>query len=158
LKKGFIVILFGYILILIETALGSLFQFGQVRLDGLVPLIAWHGLQSGLPSGIVPVLGLGVLSEQTSVMQTGLYTISYVGEYLVIRYILNHVAFVAIWQTMILVSFLSVEIMAILLVGSGAADLFWPWGFIQALLNGIFVPFWFFIFDKANSIIFSSDR
>jgi hypothetical protein len=155
LKKALVAIFFGYILLLIETALGPLFQFGQIRLDGLVPLIAWYGLQYSLPGGILAVLGLGILSEQLSAMPAGLYALAYASEYLMIRYILNHIVCAAAWQQMVLVSFLSIEVMAVLLIGNGAAELLWPWGFAQALLNGILAPFWFFVFDKANSVIFS---
>jgi hypothetical protein len=155
LKKALVAISFGYILLLIETALGPLFQFGQIRLDGLVPLIAWYGFQHYLPGGILAVLGLGILSEQLSSMPAGLYTLAYASEYLMIRYILNHIMCTDAWQQMTLVSFLSIEVVSVLLIGSGAAELLWPWGFAQALLNGILAPFWFFVFDRANSLIFS---
>jgi cell shape-determining protein MreD len=157
LKKALVVIFFGYILLLIETALGFPFQSGQIRLDGLVPLIAWYGLQHPLPGGILAVLGLGILSEQMSAMPDGLYALAYAGEYLMIRYILNHILCAATWQQMMLVSFLSIEVVAVLLIGSGAAELLWPWGFAQALLNGVFAPFWFFVFNKTNSVIFKED-
>jgi len=158
LKKALVVIFFGYVLLLIETALGFPFQLGQIRLDGLVPLVAWYGLQHSLPGGILAVLGLGILSEQMSAMPAGLYALAYAGEYLMIRYILNHIVCAAAWQQMMLVSFLSIEVVAVLLIGSGAAELLWPWGFAQALLNGVLAPFWFFVFDKANSVIFSEDK
>ncbi|MEA1867976.1 MAG: hypothetical protein U9N19_07760 [Thermodesulfobacteriota bacterium] len=156
-KKALLVIFFGYVLLLIETAMGFPFQLGQIRLDGLVPLVAWYGLQHSLPSGILAVLGLGILSEHMSAMPVGLYILAYAGEYLMIRYVLNHIVCAAAWQQMLLVSFLSIEVVAVLLIGSGAADLLWPWGFAQALLNGVFSPFWFFVFNKANSVIFSED-
>jgi cell shape-determining protein MreD len=155
LKKGLVAISFGYILLIIETALGPLFQFGQIRIDGLVPLTAWYGLQHPLPGGILAVLGLGILSEQLSAMPAGLYTLAYAGEYLMIRYILNHIMCTSAWQQVMLVSFLSIEVVSVLSIGSGAAELLWPWGFAQALLNGVLAPFWFFVFDKANSFIFS---
>ena len=155
MKKALVAIFFGYVLLLIETAWGFLLQFGQTRLDGLVPLVAWYGLQHPLPGGILAVLGLGILSEQMSAMPTGLYALAYAGEYLMIRYILNHIVCAAVWQQIMLVSFLSIEVMAVLLIGSGGAELLWPWGFAQALLNGITAPLWFYAFDKANSVIFS---
>jgi len=158
LKKALIVIFFGYILLLIATALGFPFRSGQIRLDGLVPLVAWYGLQHPLPGGILAVLGLGILSEQMSAMPDGLYALAYAGEYLMIQYLLNHIVCATAWQQMMLVSFLSIEVVAVLLIGSGAAELLWPWGFAQALLNGILTPFWFFVFDKANSLIFSEDK
>lgn len=158
MKKAFVVIFFGYVLLLIETAFGFPFQLGQIQLDGLVPLVAWYGLQHSLPGGILAVLGLGILSEQMSAMPDGLYTLAYAGEYLMIRYILNHIVCVAAWQQMMLVSFLSIEVVAVLLIGSGAGELLWPWGFAQALLNGVLAPFWFFVFDKANSVFPSEDN
>ena len=155
MKKGLIAISFGYILLVIETALGPLFQFGQIRMDGLVPLTAWYGFQHPLPGGILAVLGLGILSEQLSAMPAGLYTLAYAGEYLMIRYISNHIMCTSAWQQVILVSFLSIEVVSVLSIGSGAAEFLWPWGFAQALLNGVLAPFWFFVFDKASSFIFS---
>jgi cell shape-determining protein MreD len=157
LKKALVVIFLGYVLLLIETAMGFPFQLGQIRLDGLVPLVAWYGLQYSLPGGILAVLGLGILSEQMSAMPVGLYVLAYTGEYLMIRYVLNHIVCAAAWQQIMLVSFLSIEVVAVLLIGSGAAELLWPWGFAQALLNGVLAPFWFFVFNKANSIISSED-
>jgi len=156
-KKALLVICLGYILLLIETTLGLPFHFGHIQLDGLVPLIAWYGIQHPLPGGILAVLGLGILSEQMSAMPYGLYILVYAGEYLMIRYILNQIVCAAAWQQMMLVSFLSIEIVAVLLIGSGAAELLWPWGFAQALLNGIIAPLWFFVFDKANWFIFNRD-
>ena len=158
MKKAFVVIFFGYVLLLIETALGFPFQLGPIQLDGLVPLVAWYGLKHSLPGGILAVLGLGVLSEQMSAMPDGLYTLAYAGEYLMIRYILNHIVCVAAWQQMMLVSFLSIEVVAVLLIGSGAGEFLWPWGFAQALLNGVLAPFWFFVFDKANSVFPTGDN
>ena len=157
MKKVFVVIFFGYVLLLIETALCFPFQLGQIQLDGLVPLVAWYGLKHSLPGGILSILGLGILSEQMSAMPDGLYTLAYAGEYLMIRYILNHIVCVAAWQQMMLVSFLSIEVVAVLLIGSGAGEFLWPWGFAQALLNGVLAPFWFFVFDKANSVFSSED-
>ncbi len=157
MKKALVVIFLGYVLLLIETAMGFPFQLGQIRLDGLVPLVAWYGLQYSLPGGILAVLGLGILSEQMSAMPVGLYVLAYTGEYLMIRYVLNHIVCAAAWQQIMLVSFLSIEVVAVLLIGSGAAELLWPWGFAQALLNGVLAPFWFFVFNKANSIISSED-
>ncbi|MEA3385576.1 MAG: hypothetical protein U9Q89_03895 [Thermodesulfobacteriota bacterium] len=153
MKKALVVIFFGYVLLLIETALGFQFQLGQIRLDGLVPLVAWYGLQYPLPGGILAVLGLGILSEQMSAMPVGLYVLAYAGEYLMIRYILNHIVCAAAWQQMMLVSFLSIEVVVVFLIGSGAAELLWPWGFAQAMLNGVLASFWFFVFNKANSFI-----
>ena len=158
MKKAFVVILFGYVLLLIETALGFPFQLGQIKLDGLVPLVAWYGLKHSLPGGILSILGLGILSEQMSAMPDGLYTLAYAGEYLMIRYILNHIVCVAAWQQMMLVSFLSIEVVAVLLIGSGAGEFFWPWGFAQALLNGVLAPLWFLVFDKANSVFSNEDN
>ncbi len=154
MRKGLVVIFLGYILLLIETALGDMFQFGLIRLDGIVPLIAWYGLNHGLPGGILPVLGLGVLSDPLSGLPAGLYSLGYAGEYLMIRYIVNHAKCAAPWQQMLLVSFVSIEVVTVLLTGSGAAEIIWPWGLIQALINGITAPLWFVVFDKAGADLF----
>jgi len=158
LRDGLVTILLGYSLLLIETTWGPVLQLGQVRLDGLVSLVAWYGLYHSLPEGIIPILILGIFCEALSGLPTGLYLLVYTSEYLTTRYILNHVVCITVWQQMLLVSFVSIEVMAVLLIGSGAAELMWPWGFGQTLLNGITAPLWFFVFDKIRSTYTIKDR
>ena len=158
MRDGLVAILLGYSLLLIETTWGPLFQFGEVRLDGLVPLVVWYGLYHPLPGGIIPVLGLGIFCGALSGLPAGLYPLVYASGYLITRYILNHVVCITAWQQMLLVSFVSIEVMAVLLIGSGAAELMWPWGFGQTLLNGITAPFWFFVFNKIRSAYTAKDR
>ncbi len=158
MRDGLITILLGYTLALIETTWGPLLQFEQVRLDGLVSLVVWYGLDHPLPGGIIPVLILGFLCEQLSGLPAGLYPLVYVSGYLITRYILNHVVCVTIWQQMLLVSFVSIEVIAVLLVGSGAVELIWPCGIGQILLNSIMAPLWFSVFDRIRSIYSEKDR
>ncbi|NIA08359.1 MAG: hypothetical protein GWP10_00940 [Nitrospiraceae bacterium] len=158
MRDGLVTVVLGYSLLLIETTWGPLFQLGQVRLDGLVSLVAWYGLYHPLPGGIIPVLILGILCEELSGLPAGLYPLVYVSEYLITCYILNHVVCITAWQQMLLVSFVSIEVIAVLLIGSGAADLMWPWGFGQILLNSITAPLWFFVFDKIRSIYTEKDK
>lgn len=153
MRSGFFVIFSGFVLLLLETAWGPGVQFGLIRPDGLVALLVWHALRSRLPEGILPVLGLGVLTETFTVLPWGLYILAFVGGYLAVRYVANQVMCVYFWQQMLMVLFVSVGSLVILLTGSGVADLFWPWGLIQAVINSLMCPVLFFCLDSLHSRI-----
>jgi hypothetical protein len=156
LRSGFFVIFSGFVLLLMETAWGPGVQFGLIRPDGLIALLVWHALRSRLPDGILPVLGLGILTEAFTILPWGLYILAYAGGYLAVRYVVSHVMCVYLWQKMLMVSFVSVGFLVIVLTGSGVADLFWPWGLIQAILNGLICPAFFFCLDSLQSYILSA--
>ncbi len=149
------VILTGYLLMLVETTIESLFWIGPVRPDGLIVLVVWCGLTTPLPNGLAAILGLGLFAEAFSAASRGLYIFSFAAGYLMVRYILSHVITPYLWQRMLLVTVVSMICLTILLVGTGGADLVWPWGALQAILNGILSPAFFFVFDKIKAY---SDR
>lgn len=122
-------------------------QFGQIRLDGLVALVAWHALSNPLPGGLLTVLGMGMLCESVSVLTNGIYILTFSSAYLIVRYILNHVIYPPVWQQILLVAFISMIVVTATQIASGATELVWPWGVAQAFLNGITAPVWFKTFD-----------
>lgn len=144
----FIVILTGYLLILIETTLWPISLTGLIRPDGLIALVVWCGIKAPLPNGLTAILGLGLIAEAFTVISKGLYIISFTIGYLMVRYILNHVITPYLWQRMLLVTFISIVCLAVLLTGSGNAELIWPWGILQAVLNGMLSPLYLLLFDK----------
>lgn len=155
MENALIVILIGYPLLLLETTLGPALEIGLVRPDGLIALVVWCGLNTPLPNGLAAILGLGLFAEAFTVASRGLYIFSFAVGYLMVRYILNHVITPYLWQRMLLVTVISMICLTILLSGTGGADLVWPWGISQAVLNGLLCPVWFLIFDK---ILAYSDR
>jgi hypothetical protein len=111
-------------------------------------LVVWCGIKTPLPDGLAAILGLGLIAEAFTVTSRGLYIISFTIGYLMARYILSHVITPYLWQRMLLVAFVSTVCLAVLLTGSGDAELVWPWGILQAILNGISSPLYFILFDK----------
>lgn len=120
----------------------------MIRPDGLMALVVWCGIKTPLPNGLAAILGLGLIAEAFTVTSRGLYIISFTTGYLMVRYILSHVITPYLWQRMFLVAFASTVCLTVLLTGSGDAELVWPWGILQAILNGILSPLYFFLFDK----------
>jgi len=156
LKHGALVVFMGYFLLLFETAWGPVLQLGPVRPDGLVALVVWHGIRCSLPEGLLAVLALGVVVEPFTSLPVGLYPFAYAGGYLLVRYVSDHVILTERWQMMLLVFFVSTEVLVIILTGGGNADLFWPWGLGQAFLNGLLTPMFFLLFDTVSAHAFST--
>jgi cell shape-determining protein MreD len=150
-RCGVVAVILGFVLILVETSMGPATRLGMVRPDGLVALVVWHGMRHPLPAGILPILALGILSEPFTLLPGGVHILAFAGGYLMVRYVLNHVICPALWQQMLLVAFVSVVMVVLLLTASGAADLVWPWGFGQAVLNGLTCPLLFFCFERVHA-------
>ncbi len=153
MKKPAVAFFWGYLILLLETAWGLGLQVGPVRLDGLCALVTWYGLGSPMPGGLLTALGLGVLAEPFSSLPGGLYIVSFSGAYMLVRYIHSHVVYPPLWQQVLLAGFISIGVETVLLVGSGATDLLWPWGFLQALLNGLTYPFWSRLFQSTEKLM-----
>lgn len=153
MRSALLVLTLGYLMLAAETAWGLGLQVGLVRLDGVVPLIVWYGLRHPLPGGLLPVLGLALVAETFSYVPVGLYTLAYASGYLVVRYVEAQVMQQPLWQQALLVAFIGVVVMVILLTGSGAAELVWPWGICQALLYGLTAPIWFGFFYRVEACL-----
>ncbi len=153
MKRTILLLFWGYAIVLIQTTWGPALQTGYVRLNGLVPLIVWFGLGTPMPGGLLAALALGVLSEPFSSLPGGLYIIAFSGAYFLVRYIHDHIIYPPLWQQVLLATFISIGVQTVLLVGSKATDLLWPWGFVQAVIDGITYPLWVGLFDSSEKIV-----
>ncbi len=152
MKTEIVVIVTGFFLFLFNTTWGDVLGVGFTRVDGLVPLVAWTAIEIPLPAGLLPVLVLGVLAETFSIITTGSYIIAYASEYLMVRYVLGHVVCNLWWQKVLLVFFVSLGVEFIIFTGSSMVEYVWPWGVVQAVLNGLLSPFWFSLFSYLDSV------
>ncbi len=153
MKKTLILVFWGYLLLLFQTSWGPVFQWGLVRLNGLVPLVVWYGFGVPMPGGLLAALALGVLCEPFSSIPGGLYIVAFSGAYLLVRYIHDHTIFLVLWQRCLVAVFVSIGVQTVLLLGSRAMDLLWPWALIQAALDGLTYPLWSRLFDYTEKII-----
>ncbi len=153
MKKTLTAFFWGYLAILLETTWGHAVQVGSVRLDGLCDLVIWYSLGSSMPGGLLATLGLGVMAEPFSSLPGGLYIIAFSSAYLLVRYIHNHLFYPPLWQQVLLAGFTSMGMETVLLLGSGATDLLWPWGLVQSVLNGLTYPVWSRLFQSTEEAL-----
>ncbi|NDY43527.1 hypothetical protein G3N55_11845 [Dissulfurirhabdus thermomarina] len=151
MRDVFFILAAGFVLLVLETALGRVFQAGMIRLDGVVPMVIWHGLRRPLPAGLIPVLALALLAGVFSNVATGLFFVAYAAGYLLVRYLQGQVLCPAAWQQALLAGFVGLAVALVLFAGDGVTDLFWPWGVGQAVVWGVTAPAWFWLFDRAES-------
>ena len=158
MKDTLFFLIFGYILLVMESAMGNMMSVWNMHIDGIFALIVWFGVRVPMPEGFTPVLVLGVMAEGLTALHPGFYIGSYILAYLMVRYVVSHLMYTSILHKIFLVLFVSMNGTVIILAGSGHAELVWPWGVAQTLFNGIcailFLPF----FDRLNQVIFSSDK
>ncbi|MGB9711866.1 MAG: hypothetical protein ACP5J5_06705 [Dissulfurimicrobium sp.] len=148
----FLTLATGYILILTETVVWPSLFTGIIRPDGLFALVVWCGIEIPPSRGLIAMFGLGLTAEAFTIMSKGLYLISFTIGYIIIRYILKHIIAPHLWERGVLVAFISAICLTVLLTGSGNAGLFWPWGILQSILNGVLSPAYFFLFEKISAL------
>ncbi len=153
MKTGLFVILLGYILLLFECTIGSCIQYGPIRLDGLIPLVVWYGFHEKLPDGLITILLLGLLADTFTCAPLGLFVSALCVGYLLALYISSQIQYPNWWQQSLLVWFISAAIIVILMVGTKATGLIWPFGLLSALVVGCLSPIWFAFFDWLYSVL-----
>ncbi len=158
MRRAFLFLLTGYLLMVSETAWGNELQVGFVRIDGLLALIVWYAIRHPVAEGIMPVCLLGFMSTPLSALPSWSFVAGYALVYLTVRYIQFHVLELLMWQQMLIVMFTSLQAVIILTIVGGDVGLVWPWGIGQAILNGITAPVWFFLFNRMDGFFFESIR
>ncbi len=151
-------LLLGFLLLTAESALGDSASIFGVRIDGLYALIVWFGVRTPMPEGLTPVLLLGVMAEGLTALHPGLFIGAYTLAYLMVRYVVRHLMYTSMLHKILLVLFVSMNGSVIILAGGGHAELVWPSGVIQTLLNGMSAPFFFIFFQWLYNIVISQDK
>ncbi|RUM92576.1 MAG: hypothetical protein DSZ23_00720 [Thermodesulfatator sp.] len=147
------ILVLGYLSAVFQSGAGFFLQVGYVRPDAIPALICWFSLRQELPQGIAGILLLSFIVSAFSIIPFYVFPLSYLIGYLTVRYIVSNVLEITNWQVYLLVGFVSIEIIVIQLAGSGNAELVWPWGLIQALLNMATAPLFVFFFDGFFKIL-----
>ena len=142
----------GYVAAVFQSGAGAFFQIGLIRLDALPALICCYSLRQGLPYGALVITVFGLIVSCFSTMPAYVFPFSYIIGFLIVRYIVSNVLELANWQTYVLVGFLSMEIIVVQLAGSGNAELVWPWGLSQAVVNVVTAPVFIFFWNRLESV------
>ena len=159
MKRDYIFFLaLGFLLLVTESALGDMASFYGVRIDGVYALLVWFGVRVPMPEGLTPVLLLGVMAEGLTALHPGLYIGAYALAYLMVRYVVRHLMYTSMLHRILLVLFVSMNGTVIILAGGGRAELVWPWGVMQTVLNGLCAPFFLIFFNWLYDAIISQDE
>ena len=142
----------GYAAAVFQSSAGVFFQIGLIRLDAVPALICCYSLRQDLPHGLMAITIFGFLVSFFSTIPAYLFPFSYVIGFLTVRYIVSNVLELVSWQVYVLTGFLSMEIIVVQLAGSGNAELVWPWGLFQALVNAATAPVFIFIWNRLEAV------
>jgi len=142
----------GYVAAVVQSSAGVFFQIGLIRLDAVPALICCYSLRQDIPHGILVITFFGLLISCFSTLPAYVFPFSYVIGFLTMRYIVSNVLDLAGWQIYVLAGFLSMEIIVVQLAGSGNAELVWPWGLFQALVNVVIAPVFIFVWNRLEAV------
>ena len=136
----------GFVFLLIETSWCGVLRFGLVQIDGLFPLVVWYSMRAPYLKGFFSIFSLGLLSFLFSF--TSSYMIAFIISFLLIRFISSNICKITLFGKMVFTGLITLLAMIIVMSISNYPELIWPWAFLQACLNFLLAPLFFYFFDK----------
>lgn len=123
--------------VLTVSAWGKVLTIGPLRVDFFLPALAWYAINTSDGFlGCIIAAQVGIFCDLISGDQIGLYTLVVPGTFLFMKYIVLHAAMDLWWQRVLLVVVSSFMFQAVLRTSTGYIETVWPWGALQALLDG----------------------
>ena len=120
------------------SAWSNILGFFGVRLDFFLPALSWYALNDrNNPFGFTVVAGVGLFCDFLSGNPVGLYTVTVVIIYALIKYVILHASMELWWQRYILVLLSSFVFNAILRTFTGYIETVWPWGALQSVIDAL---------------------
>jgi len=153
MRRSFLVLLLGYIILLLDVTIFASIQFNYFRIDGIIPLVIWYGLKQRTFEPIMVVIILALIAGTFTYASTGIWIICLCVGYLLSCYIYSQIGNLMWYQHILLLWFLTTVMIVILMFGTDATDLIWPYGIIDAFILAIFSPIWFYIFDFFSDLL-----
>ncbi len=147
MKESFLVILIGYIILLLDVTIFASIQFSNFRIEGIMPLVIWYGIRRRNFEPIVAVIILALIAGTFTYASTGIWIVCLCIGYLLASYIYSQIGNLIWYQHILLLWFLTSVMVVILMFGTDATDLIWPYGIIEAFILAILCPIWFYFFD-----------
>ncbi len=136
---------------IVISAWAKFLQFGFMRIDLLIPAIGWYALESkDIFSPLSILLVIGCIMDFLSGMPPGAYALMLPLIFGFIKYIAFNTQMDYWWQRAIWIIIGSFIFQTIMRTISGFIELIWPWGWIQALCDGIIA---IFLFPMLSSLI-----
>ena len=109
-----------------------------VRLDFFMPALAWYALNDrNSPSSVLVVAVTGLFYDLLSGNPMGLYTVTVVLIYALMKYVIVHATMEFWWQRYFLALLSSFVFNAILRTFSGYIETVWPWGALQSVVDAL---------------------
>lgn len=144
----------GFILILFETSLFSFIKIGDLKINLIFPFIVWIAFSKNIEHGLFYVIGIAFIVEIFTIISPYVYILSFTLSYLLVKYILDNINCVFIWQRMLIVGLVTLLSNFIMYLFYGVLDRVIPFGMLQAIINAILTPFLFLLYDKINFFFF----
>jgi len=148
------ILIAGFVLVVLETTLGSFLKINDVKISFIFPFIAWLGFRKNLEDGLFYVLAISFIVEIFTIISPYVYIISFILSYILIKYILDNINCIFIWQRMLIVGLITLLSNFIMYLFYGVLDRVVPYGILQAIVNAIFTPFLFLFYDTINCFFF----
>lgn len=140
-------ITFAIVLITLETTILSFTKYHDVKINLIYTLILWISFNKKIDHLLITVIILGFICEAYSISKPFMFIISYTITYIIIRYILNNVNCIFIWQKILVCFLVTVVSHFIMYLFYGRIDRVIPYALLQALLNSLIIPILFPIYD-----------
>jgi len=137
-----------YIFLVLESTWCIYCNFIFLHFDPIPALISWLALRAAPFRGAISVLVAGILASLFSSLPFFLFPFSYLVAFFTIYLVRINVLEMSDFQAYLMTGFISVEIVFILLAGSGNPELLWPWEMVQAILNILIAPATFWVCEK----------
>ena len=148
MKPVAVFIILVYISLLLESTwcihCNSLF----LHIDPAPPLVCWLALRTDPFRGGISVLVAGLLASLFSSLPFFLFPLAYLVAFFTVYLVRINVLEMSKFRAYLMTGFISVEIVFILLAGSGNPELLWPWEMVQAILNIAIAPPTFWVCEK----------
>ncbi len=147
MKEFILLIVIGYILLLLDVTIFASIQFSYFRIEGIIPLVIWYGLKCKNFEPIIVVIILALIAGTFTYASTSVWILCLCIGYILAYYIYSQISNLAWYQHILLLWFITSVMVVILMFGTDATDLIWPYGITEAFILAIFCPLWFYFFD-----------
>ena len=115
---------------------GHIFEFNTVRIDFFMPLVVWYAIYSkDWVSGLLLMAVTGLIYDLVS--SASIYVLNTSAIFLLARYVVTNASMELWWQRFLLVIMTSFIFQASLRTLTGYIETVWPWGALQAIVDGM---------------------
>jgi hypothetical protein len=148
------ILTFGFILILFETTFCSFIKINDLKISLIFPFVVWIAFRKDIEYGFFYVIGIALITEVFTIISPYVYMLSFGLSFLLVKYILENINCIFVWQKMLVVGLVTLLSNFIMYLFYGVLDRVVPYGMFQAVINAALTPFLFALYDEINFFFF----